>query len=183
MKENKMQNKQNKKLKLGFTLIEILVVVVIIGILAAIALPQYKLAVGKAKYSTLKTITKNIADAVNRYYLVNNTAPDSAANLDIDLQVSNEYSNNTILEFDITNDGIHIIIWKDNSALFIASQQIIFGKKMRFYINKSDRACLVYSTNTSDIVNRICQNETGRNSPNSSCSDDYCVYHYSPSMP
>nr|MCR5504939.1 prepilin-type N-terminal cleavage/methylation domain-containing protein [Elusimicrobiaceae bacterium] len=73
----------------GFTLIEILVAVLIIGILAAIALPQYQMAVGKARFSELKTLTKSVQDAVQRYYMVNNTyVGANINNLDIDMPKS-----------------------------------------------------------------------------------------------
>ena len=57
---------KNKK---GFTLIEILVVVLIIGILASIALPQYQRAVDKAKYTNLMPITKTIVESQLRALL------------------------------------------------------------------------------------------------------------------
>ena len=52
-----------KRNKQAFTLIEILVVVLIIGILAAVALPQYQIAVAKSRYSTVKNLTKSILQA------------------------------------------------------------------------------------------------------------------------
>lgn len=55
----------------AFTLIEVLIAVLIIGILAAIAVPQYKRAVAKAKLTQLISIVNPLVEAQDSFYLVN----------------------------------------------------------------------------------------------------------------
>ncbi|MBN2346791.1 MAG: prepilin-type N-terminal cleavage/methylation domain-containing protein [Candidatus Aminicenantes bacterium] len=52
----------------GFTLIEVLIVVTLIGILVAILVPQYKYSVLRAKEAVLKENLFQIRDAINKYY-------------------------------------------------------------------------------------------------------------------
>ncbi len=58
----------NKK---AFTLIELLVVVLIIGVLSAIALPQYEKAVTKTRIMTGMAIGRGLMTALDEYYLAN----------------------------------------------------------------------------------------------------------------
>lgn len=71
-----------EKIKMkGFTLIELLVVVFIIGILSAVALPQYQVAVEKARLARLMPMVKALKDSAELYYLENGRYDDSAAGL------------------------------------------------------------------------------------------------------
>ena len=59
---------QKRKSQSGFTMIEIMVVVVIVAILAAIALPTCLDYVKSSYASEARTVMSNINNAANMYY-------------------------------------------------------------------------------------------------------------------
>ena len=74
-----------KNKKAALTLIELLVVVLIIGILSAIALPQYEKVVLKAKAQNLRILTNSVAQAYQNYFDLNGEWPTSIDAIDIDI--------------------------------------------------------------------------------------------------
>ena len=73
-----------KNTRRGFTLIELLVVVLIVAILAAVALPQYQLAVMKTKFANLYNISRVYQRAAQEYIVSSGSWPHSFDDLSID---------------------------------------------------------------------------------------------------
>jgi len=68
------------KTKSGFTLVEILIVVVILGILAAIVIPQFTNASSEAKLSSLCTDLQTLRSQIELYKCEHNDTPPSLLN-------------------------------------------------------------------------------------------------------
>ena len=60
-----------KRSEKGFTLVELMIVVVIIGILASIAIPKFSALIGKTKVTEAKNILRSIVSLEQTYYMAN----------------------------------------------------------------------------------------------------------------
>jgi|Laugresp1bdmlbsn_1035097.scaffolds.fasta_scaffold15060_2 type IV pilus assembly protein PilA len=67
-----------KKMQQGFTLIELMIVIAIIGILAAVALPAYQDYTIRAKASELILASSSAKQSVSEYVIVNGTVPNDS---------------------------------------------------------------------------------------------------------
>jgi type II secretion system protein G len=65
----------------GFTLMELMIVIVIIGVLAAIGVPAYTGYVNKAKSATCDSNKRSLASAVGLYYAENSAYPSETSQL------------------------------------------------------------------------------------------------------
>lgn len=69
--------KEMKHLRKGFTLIELMIVMAVIGMLLAISVPRYFKNVDKAKESVLKQDLAQMRDAIDKYFEDNGRYPDT----------------------------------------------------------------------------------------------------------
>ena len=100
----------------GFTLRELLVVVLIIAVLAAVALPQYNKAVIKSRIFAYFPVAKSIVAAQRAYFLANGEYADSFDKLDVTLPPECLKQNGAYENMRYCNDSIVLDISKGSDG-------------------------------------------------------------------
>ena len=74
-------------MKKGFTLIELIVVIIIVGILASVGMTQYTKVVEKGRYAEARSVLGSLRTLQNGFHL-ESTGYDTVANLDSTLPIA-----------------------------------------------------------------------------------------------
>lgn len=98
----------NNNTSKGFTLIEVLVVIVIIATLVTIAIPQYQRAVYKSRFYALVPIAHGIYQGNETYYLGNRQYASDLNSLVVTGQ--NEYPNGTSVQLNADEDYSYVLV-------------------------------------------------------------------------
>ena len=144
--------------KQGFTLIELLVVVLIIGVLAAMALPQYRVAVGVSRASTMYAFMRGVDQAQQAFYMANNRYATTFDSLSVGIPPGFTKTN----EKRITKGRMAcwLMTAHGNAEISIKCTEGITGVELEKYHNQNYYLC--WAATNKELNKQICRNLSGK---------------------
>ena len=171
----------------GFTLIEILAVVIIIGILAAIAIPEYQAAVARTKMASLIPMLRALKDDMEMRHLTDGGYPaDDAQDVALDIEMFDSCTSPSAEDYIACPKDVYFDIYADDKL----TVGVIDGKHQVAYLlwldhsdYPNEKRCLANKDNT--IANKVCQSLKDGEVLNEDYGDmsvlggehNYIVYH------
>ena len=136
-----------KKIQQGFTLIELMIVVAIIGILAAIAIPAYQDYITRSKVTELVTAGSACKASVSEYFQSQNALPGNISTAGCGA-VSSKY----ITSLDVGAAGVITVVGKTGGTALPAAATGNYV--LTPAVNTSATASIEWSCTSSTIVKK-----------------------------
>ena len=154
----------------AFTLIELLIAILIIGILAAIAVQQYQKAMDRTRFLQAVTRMESIWRAQQRYHLANGVWSTNFNELDIDVAIPPIQNSSNTITFPSGESCWIYEYYGGCSMRFHGSNTATY----RIYWNTGGKACVVYPANN-ERGRALCKAVTGHEGKQESV---YYTYYF-----
>ncbi|MBH6061368.1 pilin [Neisseria meningitidis] len=160
-------------LQKGFTLIELMIVIAIVGILAAVALPAYQDYTARAQVSEAILLAEGQKSAVTEYYLNHGKWPGD--NSDAGVATSSKIKGKYVKEVKVANGVVTA------TMLSTGVNNEIKGKKLSLWAKRQDGSVKWFcgqpverdgTDASADAVNKVTGNEIDTKHLPSTCRDD-----------
>ncbi len=130
-----------KSVQKGFTLIELMIVIAIIGILAAIAIPAYQNYVIRAQATEGSSIIGSLETAFEECYANSGTAASCASNAAVGIPASKKIAGTYVQSAILTAPGQILVTYNTNANANIA------GKTVSWFAYKSSDGNITWLCN------------------------------------